>query len=83
MPARVVAADPGMSLGDLHCLAERLTAVLLTLEHAIDPTQDLADTLRAEPGDLQLGPLYELLPHAIQMSRRLSVDLAGLDGGRV
>ena len=74
--------DVTLSLGDLHCLAERLTDVLLTIEHALDPNQDLADTLRAEPGDLQLGLLYELLPHAMQMSRRLGADLASLDGGR-
>ncbi len=81
MADRRIACCPARptSAADLSADAERLTAVLLALEHGTDPNHDLADALGE---NLRLALLYELLPHAIEMSRRLSVDLAGLDGGR-
>ena len=61
------------SLGDLVCTAERLNAVLITIDHATDPGKDLADDLTG--GDLQLGLIYELMPLALRMSRQLIADL--------
>jgi len=64
-------------LGDLHVNAERLVAVLVTIEHATDPGTNLAHDPKA--GELQLGLLMELMPRAIRMARELTAGLGRAD----
>ncbi|MDO8475032.1 MAG: hypothetical protein Q7W02_02350 [Candidatus Rokubacteria bacterium] len=61
--------------GDLSCLAQRLTAVLVTLQEATDVEGDLLDRLKAHHEDLPYALLCELFPVAIRMSRELETGL--------
>ena len=78
MAARRKGPEAEVSLGMLRADAVRLTAVLIVLEHVVDPNTDLGDTL--DEADLEILARCELAELAVKMGQDLAAGLDWLDG---